>query len=435
SLTPAVDLTLSGRVDYFTATEQLGFSPRSAIVFKVGLAHRVRVSYNRALGLQRGLAYFMDLVTADPGPFLVRLRGAAAPYTFSDAPVTSSFIGIPGFPGQDTGIGIDLARAYVAVTAGLTGPEGPLGSAPAGLAELLLSRVGQIDGFSDGVLSLNNQTVDRPTDRGRIKPSVTNSIEIGYQGLLWNRVHLGIDGYYSQKKRIHGFQAITPEVHVPDLAPDMRNAVRQAFTDEELAAFDLSVAALEEMYGAGAAGIAEWPVGLVEPDQNFDPNTKPELLLINGNFGELDYFGVDVWLEASITDRISGFLNTSWISENYFDDDALNEPGSGAVVAMNAPQNKLKLGLSYARPEGFNINAGFRYVRSFEVVDDDPLYRGTVGSYAVLDAGLGYDLSRYVRGLRIDVTAQNALDNRHREYIGVPAVGRLVTARLTYHLR
>ncbi len=433
-LTPAVNLTLSGRVDYFTATEQVGFSPRSAVVFRVAPAHRVRVSYNRALGLQRGLAYFMDLITADPGPFVVRARGAATAYTFSDSPVTSSFIGIPGFPGQDPGVGIDLARAYVGVTAGLTGPEGPLASAAAGLKELLLSRASEIEGFSAGVLRLNNQIVERPTDRGRIKPSVTNAIEVGYQGLLWNRMHLGIDGYYTQKKRIHSYQAITPEVLVPGLSADIRDAVRDVFTDEELAAFDLSVAALEEMYGAGAAGVAEWPVGLIEPRENFDPDTRPEFLLINGNFGELDYFGIDIWLEASITDRISGFLNTSWISENYFDDDALNEPGSGAVVAMNAPQNKLKLGLSYARPECFNINAGFRYVRSFEVVDDDPLYRGTVGSYAVLDVGLGYDFSRYVRGLRVDVTAQNALDNRHREYIGVPVVGRLVTARLTYHL-
>ncbi|NNE45199.1 MAG: TonB-dependent receptor [Rhodothermales bacterium] len=432
-LAPAVDVTLSGRADYFTATRQLGFSPRSAIVFKVAPAHRVRVSYNRALGLQRGLAYFMDFITDDPGPFVVRLRGAATPYTFSDSPVTSSFIGIPGFSGQDPGVGIDLARAYAAATAGLTGPDGPLNSAPPELVELLMSRTGSIDGFSAGILLLNDQVVDSPTDRGRIKPTITNTFEIGYQGLLWNRVHLGVDGYYTRKNRFHGFQVITPMVLVPGLAQDMRNAVRQAFADEDLTAFDLSVAALEEMYGAAGAEISEGPVGLIEPEENFDADTRPELLLINGNFGKLDYFGVDLWLEASLTDRLSGFLNTSWISENYFDDDALNEPGSGAAVAMNAPQNKLKMGLAYGKPESFNANLSFRYVRSFDVLDDE--YTGTVDRYAILDMGAGYDLSRYVPGLRVDVTAQNALDNRHREYIGVPMVGRLVTARLTYHVR
>ena len=50
----------------------------------------------------------------------------------------------------------------------------------------------------------------------------------------------------------------------------------------------------------------------------------------------------------------------------------------------------------------------------------------------LLDLGLGYDLRRLTPGLRIDVLAQNVLNNEHREYIGAPKMGRLITTRLTY---
>jgi iron complex outermembrane receptor protein len=39
-----------------------------------------------------------------------------------------------------------------------------------------------------------------------------------------------------------------------------------------------------------------------------------------------------------------------------------------------------------------------------------------------------------VPGLRLDVTVQNALDNRHRQFVGAPKIGRLGIARLTYTL-
>ncbi len=429
-LTSTIDVTLSGRFDYFSATERLGFSPRGAVLFKLAPEHRVRVTYNRALGLVRGLAYYMDLVSDDAGAFIVRLRGAATPFTFPDAPHTSSFIGLPSLPTQDAGVGIELRRAYLAATAGLTADGAPLADSPADLVALLMSRAGQITGFSSGSLLLNGEIVGQPTDRDQIKPSITNTFEVGYQGVLLDRVYMGLDVYYTRKERFLGFQMITPLVLVPGLPTDLGTAISRAFSDAELSEFGLDVATLEEYYTSAGADIAANPVGVIEPIENFDPRTRPELLLVNGNFGEIDFFGVDFWLEANLTDRMSAFFNTSWVSENYFDDEALSEPGTGSRVSMNAPKTKLKLGLAYTNPRGFNAHGSLRFVPSFDVLDG--FYAGTVDSYTVLDVGAGYDLSRTVSGLRIDLSALNALDNRHREYLGVPAVGRLVTARLTY---
>ena len=39
-----------------------------------------------------------------------------------------------------------------------------------------------------------------------------------------------------------------------------------------------------------------------------------------------------------------------------------------------------------------------------------------------------------VAGLSVNVTAKNVLGTEHREFVGAPALGRMVVARLTYEL-
>lgn len=431
-VSPLIDLTLSGRLDYFSPTEELLLSPRGALLFKLAPEHSLRLTYNRATGSVRGLAYFMDFITEDNGAFQVRLRGNANGFTFSDPLATTSFVTIPGFPAQDDGVGISLQRAYTATTSGLVAPGAPLGESEE-LANLLWSRMPQITGISQGVLSLAGQPVEGVKNQDPVKPLIANTFEVGYKGLLLNRIALGVDAYYTRRERFLNFQIITPFVVVPGLGQDLSDAVSTLFTNEELAPYDLTtdeLAALYENAGSSLAGL----LGIVEPVENFDPNTRPELLLINSNFGRLDYWGIDVSAEAILNDRVTTFANTSWVSDNFFDANELGESGAGYVVSMNAPQTRVRLGLAYADPIGFDLRGSMRYVQSFEVRDDLPLYSGKVEGYTIVDVGAGYDFGSTVAGLRLDVATQNFFNNRHREYIGVPKIGRLVTARLTYSL-
>ena len=427
-----IDLTVSGRLDYFSPTEELLLSPRGALVFKLAPEHSLRLTYNRASGSVRGLAYFMDFITEDNGAFQVRLRGNANGFTFSDPLATTSFVTIPGFPAQDDGVGISLQRAYAATTSGLVAPGAPLGESEE-LANLLWSRMPQIMGISQGVLSLVGVPVEGVKNQDPVKPLIANTFEVGYKGLLLNRIALGVDAYYTRRERFLNFQPITPFVVVLGLGQDLGDAVSTLFTNEELAPYDLTtdeLAALYENAGSRLAGL----LGIVEPVENFDPNTRPELLLINSNFGRLDYWGIDVSAEAILSDRVTTFANTSWVSDNFFDANELGERGTGYVVSMNAPRTRVRLGLEYADPIGFDLRGSMRYVQSFEVRDDLPLYSGKVDGYTVVDFAAGYEFGSAAAGLRLDVSAQNFFNNRHREYIGVPQVGRLVAARLTYSL-
>jgi outer membrane receptor protein involved in Fe transport len=55
--------------------------------------------------------------------------------------------------------------------------------------------------------------------------------------------------------------------------------------------------------------------------------------------------------------------------------------------------------------------------------------RDTIPSYAVVDARVGYE-PRWAPGITISLDARNLLDQRHRELVGAPQLGRLVVSRV-----
>lgn len=438
TLTPQLDLVATGRVDYNDVTDETQFSPRVGLVYKPTAAHSFRATFNRAFATPAGVNFFLDLVVQDSGgPFLVRARGAADGWTFAAQPQTSSFVPLPGLGPRDPGVGMALARAYAAATAGLIGEGGPLGGIPP-LSDLLQRKTPQIQGFSNGIMGFVSGSdvvpVSEVQNLPRIKQTVTNTLELGYKGVLGGRVLVGIDAYYTQKTNfLSELQFITPFVFVPNVPGDLSAAVAAAFTDEELAPFGLDAATLAGIYAQAGAAVAAQPVGLIETEENFDPDTRPELMLTYINFGDIDFFGTDIEVQALVNDEWTLFGNLSWVSDNFFDAREVGEPERGLVIAMNAPQTKVRGGFSYAGASGFSFNAAGRYVDAFEVRSG--VHQGRVDSYFLVDLGVGYDFGKVAPGLRIDVTGQNIFDDRHREYVDVPEIGRLVTGRLTYTIR
>jgi iron complex outermembrane receptor protein len=156
----------------------------------------------------------------------------------------------------------------------------------------------------------------------------------------------------------------------------------------------------------------------------------PELLLSYRNFGEVDFYGFDISTQIMIDAGLSVFASYSYVSDGLFDEEELGEPGK--QVLLNAPQNKLKFGGTYEHTSGLKLTGSARWNDRFKVASGP--YVGEVEEYFLLDLGIGYDLSEWAPGLRIDVLAQNVLDEKHREFVGAPILGRFTTARLTYSL-
>ncbi len=420
-----LDIVLTGRLDYDNVIQKTQFSPRVALVFKPSPTHSFRTTYNRAFTTPPGVNLFLDLFIQDRGPFGVRGVGAVDGWTFPSQVQTSSFIpGIRAWPG----VGIPLIVAYQAVTAGLAAQ----GVLPGPLVAFLQSKASQIQGFSSGLMvNTEGEVLTSLENVPPARQTITNSYELGYKGLFANQLLVTIDLYYTRKKNfISELQPFTPLVVAPGVASDLATAIMNAFTDEELAAYGLDRQTLAGIYQQAAATLAANPIGLIEPVENFDPERKPELLLTYVNFGDVDYYGADVAVQWTPNNRWRTFASFSWVSDNFFDDEELGEPGTGREISMNAPRYKVAGGVEYTDPSGLSVNLAGRYVDKFEVRSG--IFRGTIDSYFLLDLGLGYDLSRLTPGLRIDVLAQNVLNNEHREYIGAPKIGRLITTRLTY---
>lgn len=425
-LTDQLDIVLAGRLDYDDVVEKTQLSPRVALVFKPSASHSFRTTYNRAFTTPPGVNLFLDLFIQDRGPFGVRGVGAVDGWQFPPSQVrTSSFIpGIHDWPG----VGIPLAVAYQAVTAGLAAQ----GVLPGPLVAFLQSKASQIQGFSSGLMvSASGQVLTSLENVPAARQTITNSYELGYKGLFSDQLLVTIDLYYTRKKNfISELQPFTPLVVAPGVAGDLAAAIMNTFTDAELQAYGLNRETLAGIYRQAAASLAANPIGLIEPIENFDPSRKPELLLTYINFGNVDYYGADIAVQWTPNVRWAMFANVSWVSDNFFDDEELGESGTGREIAMNAPRYKVNAGFTYTSPFGLSIDVAGRYVDKFEVRSG--IFTGLVDSYFLLDLGLGYDLQRLTPGLRIDVLAQNVLDNKHREYSGAPRMGRLITTRLTY---
>lgn len=141
--------------------------------------------------------------------------------------------------------------------------------------------------------------------------------------------------------------------------------------------------------------------------------------------GDIEYWGLDVATELRATDPLTLFGTTSVVSDDSF-------AGAGAGdIALNAPAFKASGGVDYGFPRGITFGATAHYVDDFPVRFGP--YEGTVDAYALLDVRLRSTIPS-VPGLSVNVTAKNVLGNDHREFVGAPALGRMVIARLTYDL-
>lgn len=472
-LSPKFDLTLAGRLDYNNIQEEVLFSPRAAIVFKPEQNQSVRASFNRAFSSPGNNSLFLDIVASErpvaPGyNILVRGRGAVDGFTFrhnaaygtfansdlvatSDLPIAGEF---PYAWNTDIPVGMDLGFLYNLVYADLNQLTAEQISAILGvqipdpqfqaLKLLLAPQNTVVSGFSQGVLAKPGveggvTLVDDAIDVEPLKQTTSETFELGYKGLINNKVLVAVDLYRTRKENFVGpllFES--PIVLVPTLLQDFQTAYAQAIADNAVLTGALAqlgytpeqlAATVTQLASPALPGPTD-PIGIVQPKENLNGPEGPELLLSYRNFGEVDFYGVDLSTQVLLTSETTVFASYSYVSDGYFDAEELGEPGKS--VALNAPQNKIRAGFNYDHRSGLALSGSIRWNDRFKVASGP--YVGEVPDYFLVDIGAGYDLSQWAPGLRIDVLSQNVLDEKHREFVGAPEIGRFTTARLTYSL-
>ena len=308
----------------------------------------------------------------------------------------------------------------------------------------------QLTGLDNALLMLNLEKVaagdsapfdpvadvfDVPLTRS----TTTETFELGYKGVIGERLVVAADLYHTRiKDFVSPIQVQTPNVFLDpaSLGAALGASIGEALAENaELAA---AVAPLDKMQVPGtlsgngngspvdeivtlfAGGAASIPFGTVTPEQAYDPTA---VMLTVRNFGEISLNGLDVNLAYFPSDQWS--LTGSY---SYVDNTLFEKVDGIADIALNAPGNKYKLGTSYTldQPQ-LTLGAQWRYVGAFR--QESGVFVGDVDAYSLLDLNASC-LLPFGSNLRLGVDVSNALDTKHRTFIGAPEIGRLVFGQL-----
>lgn len=418
-LASAVSLVAAVRGDHHDRTGGVFFSPRAALVVKPADAHTLRLTYNRAFSTPTINDLFLDIVadsirlpTGHTLPVAIRVQGAHRGFTFESTACAGSPCMYSGFaPG---GIAaphpVDVSLIWNGlldslVAWGIMDLTGIPAPAPGQVGAV----TGLLDAFSETFLPGSAEAV------APLRHTITNTTELGYKGVVGTGLLLGIDLYHT---RVNGFvghpRAVTPSVF---------------FDRETLAAYLEGFMDAEEASQTARLASA-LPLATVAADGALDP---ADIVLSFRNVGDVTVWGADFSLAWAVTGTVSVGAAYSWVSRDYF-------TSGGFDVALNAPRNKGAVSLNYRNTSrGITGELRARYVQGFPVssgvyVAGIPgivsLY-DPVESYTVLDAVAGYRLP-FAPGITVTLSAHNLLDNRHREFAGVPEVGRLMLGHVRW---
>jgi len=144
----------------------------------------------------------------------------------------------------------------------------------------------------------------------------------------------------------------------------------------------------------------------------------------------VQYWGLEGSIVFTPTESVELYTNASYISDDFFDNQELEEANEELSVALNAPTLKMRNGINLSLTSGWRLGLSSEYVDGFPVQSGP--YNGSVDSYTLFDMSAGYVFDS---GLRFDVSVDNLFNNEHREFIGAPQIGRLFLGRVTYEIQ
>jgi outer membrane receptor for ferrienterochelin and colicins len=438
-LLETLDLVAALRMDDHQYLENKVWSPRVGLVFEPVDGQSFRATYNRAFSTPSTNNLFLDITAATipllPGiAYDVRTLGVPTTgFTWNDqcaGGVSSYCMYSPFASGQLPATGTIFWNGVV-VPAILANPTAVAGIYAMGLdsASFAAAVASPTPADIASVLRrLDSETGTFPLDPGvtpveRIRPTITNTYEVGYQGLLASRVRLSGSVYYNQIRDFVGpLRVETPSVFLdgPSVA---------SFVAARLVSAGVPAGPAASFAASVASTAAAVPFGTVAPDQR----SNPSLVLTYRNFGDVSMWGADVGLEAEITPKVSALGSYSWVSKECFDQNDDGLCTSSIDLALNAPTNKGSFGLRYRdrgfRGSGLEVGARARFSGEFPM--NSGVYIGTVKSYTVFDANAAYEIPQF-EGATLALTVNNIFDKKHQEFIGAPEMGMLALLQLTY---
>lgn len=461
------------RADRNSRLDGTFLSPRAALVWKPTELQNVRLTYNRAYSTPSNFNLFLDLLQGSlrpTVPFDVRALGVPQdgfrfrrdcenginglcmrspfPYANGSAGMDAAFTDAIGYQNALTAVlggGLQSGLAAGIQQAGFSEPQA------AALAAAAVARMRSLSPTAEQVgtnLRLFDPSLpaaqvfsraydpDSVMDIEPLKASFVNNYEVGYKGILGDKLRVSVDGWYQRRENfVTAALNFTPTVFLGGqetggfLAPQLFAAYRDA----------LLAAGMSEAQANGTAqalatnttpvivnALARVPAGTIVPDSRV--TTGPDIGFTYRNIDQtIDLFGSDLAVDYLFTPRFSMAATYSWVSDVEFPD-----VQSGAdVLRLNSPDHKASVTARWADDaKGYSIETRGRYLNAFRV--NSAVFIGYVPVNMFLDASFSWRLPLADRRLTWGVNATNVLNNERASFVGVPEIGRLVMTRLQY---
>ena len=423
-LTDKVDFVAAARIDHNDRVSEDVFSPRAALVFKPREDQNFRVTYNRAFTQPSNFNLFLDLPSGSIslGP-LGTYRVVA--------------LGVPkdGLHFRRDCNGLCMRTPLAAVPGGQATP-GTFMEADATLRwrsaiEIAIAQNPQLAFLRTlppptKASVRSNLAVLNPTSRAfglvnasdvkdieGLSPSKTSTFEAGYKGLIADRLRLSLSAWYEDRRNFVG----------PSLVETPNVFLDEATTAQYLSQFPLPPGTAQ----AVAAGLAKIPLGTISPDHPLTNASGSDIIVTYRNYGKLSVWGSDASAELMLTSRYSVLGNFSWINKDLF---PRAEVGGLSDVTLNSARRIGSATVRYRddqRQWGWDLRS--RLVAGFPV--QSGVYNGQVDPYELIDANVDVKLPT-TANVFLSLTAQNILDKKHREFVGVPEIGRFIMTQLRY---
>jgi iron complex outermembrane receptor protein len=396
-------------------------------VFKPNENHGIRFSYNSAFSTPSALNYFLDVSGGVAPGGLAQLGYSTRAYGSGRdgwslrtggeyqmrSPCTPAGL---GGPGQLVPIStqlmwqcwVGILAASGAIDAGTYGFLANLNPTSSDIATLAL------DPLSGAITPL--ALLDLP-DMEPTLESNTETYEIGWTGLIKDRISVAADVYWMKKNDF--------------VSPLLVQTPLLILNPEQIAGFLIASGIPAANAAALATGGAGIPVGVISSDTN--GARGPELILGYRNVGDVEVWGWDLTMQAFLSDN--WMLGASWSQMNK---DQFGIGEGLAPITLNAPKSKGSVSLSYRdAARGVNLSTRVRYTSGFPAASAG--FVGDVEAAAIVDMTAGYAVPNTKATLQLSVTnlfgnLAQPFDPFYQSFVGVPEMGRFTMVRVKYDL-
>lgn len=207
-----------------------------------------------------------------------------------------------------------------------------------------------------------------------IAPEKVKSIEIGYRGVLWNKLYVDMNYYFNSYTNFIGY-VTGADIKILQNGPYIKDVYRIATNSKE--------------------------------------NITTQGATIGLNYYLGDHYAVNG--------------NYSWNVLNKQSDDPI-------IPAYNTPEHKFNIGfrgrdISIKKFNGFGFNINYKWIEGF-IYEGSPQFTGSVPTYGLLDAQINKRIEK--ANLTVKIGASNLLNNQVLQVYGGPFVGRMIYTSISF---